>query len=175
MAFLTKLFVAVPTYSLLLVYAGRFDIYAQATERGYAPPLKKIRITSPYGPRIHPVTGRYSFHNGLDISASADTVYAILDGTVTGTGWHRNLGRYIKLDHGSLCTVYGHLSTIAVRRGQALHAGQAMAITGSTGRSTADHLHFAVEYNGQSVDPMQILIELSIRYPYRQAPKNRSP
>jgi hypothetical protein len=63
-------------------------------------PLKNLHLTSPYGYRVHPVTGKYAFHAGVDLRAKEDTVFAIMDGSVAATGYNDFLGMFIRLDHG---------------------------------------------------------------------------
>src|SRR5690606_18400656 len=81
-------------------------------------PLAEYRISSRFGWRKHPVTGKASFHKGIDLAARAQAVRSIMDGTVTATGYHRLLGNYVRIDHGAVQSIYGHLSRITVKRGQ---------------------------------------------------------
>lgn len=125
-------------------------------------PLAEYRITSRFGWRRHPVTGRAGFHNGIDLAASAQAVRSIMAGTVTATGNHRNLGNYVRIDHGSVQSVYGHLSRITVKPGQPVTAGYPVGITGRTGRATGEHLHLGIQRNGVYINPwrfLQTLIE----------------
>ena len=77
-------------------------------------PLKRLEVTSPFGWRVHPITKIYSFHNGVDLRAQSDTVYAASGGTVSSTGYDQRLGIFISLDHHSFQSCYGHLSQVFV-------------------------------------------------------------
>ncbi len=123
-------------------------------------PLKHIYLTSPYGYRIHPVTGKYSYHAGIDLRARSDTVFAVMPGHVKRSSYDPFLGVYIKLSHGDYETTYGHLSQIFVLPPDSVSAGTAIGLTGSTGRTTGEHLHFAVSYHGRSIDPLKFLINI---------------
>jgi murein DD-endopeptidase MepM/ murein hydrolase activator NlpD len=123
-------------------------------------PLKHIHLTSPYGWRIHPVTGQYKFHAGIDLSAHGDTVFAIMDGTVSEVNYNAFLGVYIRLDHGAYQSTYGHLSQVFVVPGDYVLSNDAVAITGSTGRVTGEHLHFGIQYHHQNINPLGFLYRL---------------
>lgn len=117
------------------------------------------RISSAFGARRHPVTGKQDFHAGIDIPAPVGTkVLAALDGEVTGVGQHQNLGRFVKVTHadGSY-SLYGHLSRTAARPGKHVKAGEVIGMVGSTGRSTGPHLDFSIRRNGRPVNPMPLL------------------
>lgn len=120
-------------------------------------PLDTYRITSRFGWRTHPVTGRPDFHNGVDLAARAQVVHAIMEGTVTATGYQPQLGNYVRIDHGSVHSIYGHLSGSVVRRGQSVAAGHPLGVTGRTGRATGEHLHFAIQRNGTYINPLKFL------------------
>lgn len=123
-------------------------------------PLKHLDLRSGYGYRIHPVTGKPDFHAGVDLRAHHDTVYAVAGGIVAATGYQTFLGLYIRLDHNDIQTVYGHLSSIFITTGDTVHSGEAMAISGSTGRVTGEHLHFGVLFQNKPVDPLKFLYHL---------------
>jgi murein DD-endopeptidase MepM/ murein hydrolase activator NlpD len=118
-------------------------------------PLKHLTLTSPYGYRIHPVTGRCQFHNGIDLRAVHDTVYAVFDGEAA-VKYDDLLGLSVCIRNQDLTCIYGHLSALLVSGGE-VSAGQPVAITGSTGRVTGEHLHFSVRYQNQYIDPLQFL------------------
>lgn len=120
-------------------------------------PLENYRITSRFGWRRHPVTGKRDFHNGIDLAARAQVVRTIMDGLVIETGHHRYLGNYVRIDHGDVQSVYGHLSHIAVHKGQDISAGQPIGVTGSSGRATGEHLHFGIRRDGTYIDPWKFL------------------
>ena len=113
------------------------------------------RVTSNFGYRIHPITGRRSFHSGVDIAAKHGTaVYAYSDGKVVEAGWNGAYGLNVVIDHGSgLKTRYAHLSKIYVKVGQRVTTAQRIGAVGSTGRSTGSHLHFEVIVNGTPRNP----------------------
>lgn len=118
------------------------------------------RLSSTFGTRRHPVTGKVSKHGGIDIAVKTGTlVGAAADGIVTVAS--TNVGHYgtaVFIDHqNGYITHYGHLSKILVRVGQKVRAGQIIAKSGSTGRSTGPHLHFTVKKNGVSLDPLKFL------------------
>lgn len=117
------------------------------------------RVTSDYGSRLAPTAGASSNHKGIDIGAAygADIV-AAADGTVTFAGYSRGNGNYVMISHGGgLYTVYCHASSLTVSKGQTVKAGDCVAKVGSTGISTANHLHFGVAQNGSYVSPWNYL------------------
>lgn len=120
-------------------------------------PLDDYRITSRFGWRRHPVTGTPDFHNGIDLAARGQAVRSIMDGTVIETGYHRHLGNFVRIDHGGVLSVYGHLSHITVETGQPLTAGYPIGMTGSTGRATGEHLHFSIRAGGTYINPWKFL------------------
>ena len=122
-------------------------------------PLKSLSLNSGFGYRIHPVTGKYTFHAGVDLSAHQDTVYAVLPGVVKA-GYNVFLGIYIKIGNGDLQTIYGHLSRIFTITGNLVKAGTPIAVTGNTGRTTGEHLHFAIKYKQEYLNPLLFLSAL---------------
>ena len=114
-------------------------------------------ITSPYGTRVHPVTGKVKTHTGIDIGASMGTsIFAAAGGTVIVSGWNSGgYGNYVVIDHGGgITTLYAHCSSLNVSKGQTVSKGQVIARVGSTGISTGPHLHFEVLKNGGHTNPM---------------------
>ncbi|MDX3916983.1 MAG: M23 family metallopeptidase [Pseudosphingobacterium sp.] len=128
------------------------------------PPLKKLHVTSTFGYRIHPLTGKKKFHSGIDLAARNDTVFAILEAAVEATGRSPSLGRFIRLKQDSLTVIYSHLRTIAVTAGQQLSPGDPIAITGSTGLVTGEHLHLAILYRGIYIHPLRFIRRLAYRH-----------
>jgi murein DD-endopeptidase MepM/ murein hydrolase activator NlpD len=120
-------------------------------------PLHRLSVTSGFGFRLHPVTGQYAFHAGVDLRAHADTVFSVTEGVVTA-GYNPLLGNFIRVSSGDLGITYGHLSQLFVLTGDSVLAAQPLAITGSTGRVTGKHLHFAVNWRGRSVKPLTFLL-----------------
>lgn len=115
-------------------------------------------ITSDYGWRGDPFTGRTAWHAGMDIAApEGETVAACWDGQVVFAGRKGGYGNAVIVEHqGGWRSVYGHLSRVDVQEGDVVAAGRKIAEVGSTGRSTGPHLHFELRYAGASVDPMQV-------------------
>ena len=118
-------------------------------------------VTSGYGNRTSPFTGRVQFHEGLDIAADfGTTVVAPARGRVIFVGMDGPFGRKVELDHGyGVRTHYAHLSEALVQRGQTVERGVPIAAVGSTGRSTGPHLHYGVEVNGRTADPTNYIFE----------------
>ncbi len=112
-------------------------------------------ITSNYGYRIHPISGVRKLHSGIDIGAKRGTdVVASASGTVIMSKYNGGYGNCIIIDHGGgVATLYGHMSSLIAHTGQQVTAGQVIGKVGSTGSSTAPHLHFEVRINGATVDP----------------------
>lgn len=117
------------------------------------------RITSYFGVRQHPVFNYSRMHTGIDIAANQGVnIVAANVGTVKISGWEGGYGNTVLIDHGGgISTLYAHCSTLLVREGQKVKAGDVIARIGSTGISTGPHLHFEVRKNGEPVDPMQYL------------------
>jgi murein DD-endopeptidase MepM/ murein hydrolase activator NlpD len=117
------------------------------------------RITSGFGPRIHPIFGGREFHTGVDIGTrQGNDVRAALSGIVRFAGWMGGYGRIVILDHGSgLETAYAHLDGWVVARGQRVEQGQLIGVVGRTGWSTGPHLLFEIRRNGRPVNPMDYL------------------
>lgn len=122
-------------------------------------PIVRGRITSLFGPRKDPFTGKPEFHTGIDIGAPDGTeVHAARDGVVSGTGRDESLGNFVVVDHpGGYQTVYGHLSVIGVTVNERVHAGAVLGSVGHTGRATGPHLHFEVKRKGSVTDPFPLL------------------
>ena len=116
-------------------------------------PLKSIKITSPYGYRRDPFTGKLSWHNGLDLRAKNEPAYAMMDGIVEKVGYDNRSGYYVILRHGNYRVSYCHLSSIVVGRGENVYPGTIIGITGNTGRSTGSHLHLTCKKDGKSINP----------------------
>lgn len=121
-------------------------------------PLKSIKVTSPYGYRRDPFTGKLSWHNGLDLRAKNEPAYAMMDGIVEKVGYDNRSGNYVTLRHGNYRVSYCHLSSIIVRKGEYVYPGIIVGVTGNTGRSTGCHLHLTCKKDGKSVNPAILLI-----------------
>ena len=130
-----------------------------ATSGYYMWPSSCTRITSPFGPRIHPLYGQLKPHTGVDIGAWYGTeIYAAAEGTVCtavldfgSTGY----GSYVAIYHpNGTTTLYAHMSSLAVSNGQYVKQGQIIGYVGSTGASNGPHIHFEIRQNGVCVDPL---------------------
>jgi murein DD-endopeptidase MepM/ murein hydrolase activator NlpD len=117
-------------------------------------------LTSGYGSRPDPFTGRPDSHPGLDISGkTGDPVYATADGRVHTAARTGDYGNLVVIEHAfGLTTRYGHLSKIATTPGAEVKRGQVIGYVGSTGRSTSSHLHYEVWTNGRPVNPLKLLV-----------------
>ena len=114
------------------------------------------RLTSGYGYRIDPVSGKEGdFHGGVDIAGSrGDPVAAFADGVVEYTGEDDSYGRYFQIDHGNgVKSFYAHCSQVLVRKGQAVSLGEKVALVGSTGNVTGPHLHLELKYGKLHLNP----------------------
>ena len=127
---------------------------------GFINPLRiPLVVTSKYGYRPHPVTGRYQFHKGIDFRAATGTrVYASKGGRVIFAGRKGGYGKIVGIEHeDNFTTWYGHLSRIRVKRGQTVSQGKVIGLSGNTGISTGPHLHFEIRYKGRSEKPTKHL------------------
>jgi murein DD-endopeptidase MepM/ murein hydrolase activator NlpD len=117
-------------------------------------------LTSTFGYRSSPFTGRREMHKGLDIATRSGTpVIAPADGLVVFAGREGGFGNMVVIDHGyGITTRYGHCSTIDVKLGQKVKRGDAIARVGNTGRSTGPHVHYEVAVNGVSVNPSRYIL-----------------
>ena len=117
-------------------------------------------LTSGFGSRSDPFTGRPDSHPGLDISGhTGDSVFATADGHVATAARTGDYGNLVVIEHAfGLTTRYGHLSRIAVTAGAEVKRGAIIGYVGSTGRSTSSHLHYEVWANGRPVNPLKLLV-----------------
>ena len=122
-------------------------------------PLKKIIVTSPYGRRKDPFTGKRRSHNGLDLRARNEEVYAMMPGKVVKVSSDKRSGKYVTIRHGDYIVSYCHLSKALVKKGAKVLPGEVVAISGNTGRSTGPHLHITAKYGKKHIDPA-ILLQL---------------
>ncbi|MGZ3083794.1 murein DD-endopeptidase MepM [[Haemophilus] ducreyi] len=141
---------------------GRYySNHGETLSRGFAriPLLYAARISSNYNPRrLHPITRRIRPHNGVDFSVPTGTpAIAPGDGVVEHIAYQAHgAGRYIKIRHGHITTVYMHLSKALVKVGQRVKKGERIALSGNTGGSTGPHLHYELHINGRPVNPMTV-------------------
>lgn len=122
-------------------------------------PLDQFWISSGYGVRRDPITGRKARHLGVDFAAELHSgVLATAPGKVVFAGWKSQYGRTIQIDHGhGIQTLYGHLSKLNVTTGHYVGHQQKIGLLGSSGRSTGPHLHYEIRFNGEAQDPMKFL------------------
>lgn len=124
-------------------------------------PVSGARLSSNYGTRVHPITGKIKKHTGVDLAAPQGTdIHAAAGGVVIVAEWWSGYGNTVIIDHGNnVWTLYGHIRQggISVEKGQTIKKGEKIAEVGSTGNSTGPHLHFEVRINGTPVDPMPYL------------------
>lgn len=128
-------------------------------------PLKNtLKVTSDFGIRFHPFYMSSKPHNGVDLRANYEYVYAVLDGIVTESGYDENGGgNYLKILHSNRFeTSYLHLSKIYYQKGEFVKAGFIIAKSGNTGNSTAPHLHFSVKEFGKFIHPISFLNDLKL-------------
>lgn len=144
---------------LLLLYSDQELLFGDGRLSWPAPGYK--RITSKFGPRIHPVYGYRSNHTGIDVAAPyGANLTAAASGRVIFAGWGNAYGNYVLIDHGRdeqgrhIVTQYAHCSRLLVVEGDVVRRGDVVAKCGSTGWSTGNHLHFGVQIGGTWVDPM---------------------
>lgn len=118
-------------------------------------PVAKARMTSGFGYRKDPFTGKHAFHGGIDFAVREGTqVTSVAAGVVNWAGRHPEYGYMVEIKHGAgLVTRYAHNKSNLVKPGDVVKKGQVIALSGSTGRSTAPHVHFEVYKNGRVVDP----------------------
>ena len=116
-------------------------------------------ITSPFGYRVHPVTGTTRFHSGLDFGVEYGTPIRCADnGVVIHAEWYGGYGNCVIVQHSNdLSTLYAHQSELLVKQGDTIMQGQPVGRVGSTGMSTGPHLHFEVRQSGTPVDPLGYL------------------
>jgi len=114
-----------------------------------------VAITDEFGYRTDPINGRTSYHSGLDMGAPGGSpILAAYDGVVVAAAYDSSMGNYVMINHGGgLYTVYMHSSKLLCKKDDIVTRGEKIALVGTTGRSTGNHLHFSVRYNGSYVDP----------------------
>lgn len=118
--------------------------------------VKNYNLASGYGYRTDPVYDTRHFHSGVDIAGSeGTTIIATADGTIADAKWQGGMGYSVEIDHGyNYQTLYAHLRSMAVKKGQKVKRGQKIGEMGSTGKSTAPHLHYEVLFKGSPQNPV---------------------
>jgi murein DD-endopeptidase MepM/ murein hydrolase activator NlpD len=140
------------------------DIESRSVVWNATPSIRPVRngfISSTFGHRLDPFTGRRVFHPAVDISTWYwDEILAPADGIVTRIGRNHGSGNFIEVSHGfGYTTLYAHLNKFAVQEGQEVKRHQVLGYVGSTGRSTGPHLHYEVRYQGKSIDPLPLMLD----------------
>lgn len=122
------------------------------------PVSEAMTVTSPFGWRVHPISGKRTFHSGVDLAGeSGAPIPALFDGDVALAETYGGYGNAVVLRHaGDRYTLYGHCSRLLVAVGQHVEAGEPIALVGSTGNSTGPHVHLEYWVNGEYVDPLQL-------------------
>jgi len=125
-------------------------------------PIEDAELSSVFGNREDPITGRRAFHAGLDFSAETGTpIHAAAGGTVAFAGFRSDFGWVVEIEHGNgLTTRYAHASRLLVKPNELVAPGEVIAMVGTTGRSTGPHLHFEVLRHGEPTDPRRYLAGL---------------
>lgn len=136
---------------------GSSNSGSSSSTGGFLYPLPyAVPITDAYGYRIHPLSGTYKWHNGVDLAAGSGTaIYATKSGTVTSACYNEAYGYMVTINHADgYSSLYGHMTNYTVSAGDYVTQGQTIGYVGSTGWSTGPHLHFTIYYNGADVNPM---------------------
>ncbi|TSJ44399.1 M23 family metallopeptidase [Mucilaginibacter corticis] len=120
-------------------------------------PLHHLTLTSGYGYRLHPVTGKIRYHDGIDLRAHRDTIFAVMPGRIAAVEYDHLTGVHIRLRSGEFAFLYGHLSQVFVLPGDSVEAATPLGLTGSSGRVTGEHLHFSVSFRQVPVNPLLFL------------------
>lgn len=131
---------------LAFSFVPSFERLLQGAETLLYPLVKPVEVTSPFGWRVHPISGTTRFHSGVDLGAPLGSpVLAAFSGRVVSADWMGGYGNAIVLQHGAgLRSLYAHLSESLVSPGQFIPQGAVIGLSGSTGNSTGPHLHFEV-------------------------------
>ena len=141
---------------LIMALAQHYAAFGQE----YAFPVFPIIPTSHFGLRRHPITGKRGFHDGVDLRAKGCVVRSAFSGLVSACGYHRYLGNFVSVSKGELKATYGHLSALLVVPGSSVLAGEVIGMSGNTGRTTAEHLHFSISYGSRQINPLKFLFFL---------------
>ena len=118
-------------------------------------PIKKGWMSSRYGMRTDPFTGRLAWHGGVDFAGKTGSdIVSVASGVVTWASKRYGYGLLVEVNHGNgYKTRYAHCNEVVVKVGDVVRKDQVVALMGSTGRSTGPHVHFEVYKNGRTVDP----------------------
>ena len=166
-------------YQVMVAYSGalatRIIDLAKQDAKGPNPPKgtgEMVRpglgpVTSPFGPRFHPILHYVKVHTGIDFGAADGIAYAADDGVVIITEYNVAYGNMTVIDHGvvgglHMTTLYAHQAAFGVKPGDRVIKGQAIGVIGSTGYATGPHLHFEVRINGEPLDPAPFLAKAKL-------------
>ena len=124
-------------------------------------PVTSGWLSSKFGTRADPITGKQEYHKGVDFAAEEGSdVISVGDGVVTWSGKRSGYGNLVEVSHGNgYTTRYAHNRKLLVGTGDTVKKGQLIASVGSTGRSTGPHVHFEVLHNGKAVDPAKYVTD----------------
>lgn len=139
--------------------AASADDQAASIGQGFVSPLRG-RVSSLFGSRTHPISGKLTHHDGVDVAAPQGTeIRAAGAGRVVFSGWADGYGNLVELEHSDgRTTRYAHCDKLKVKSGEQVKSGQTIATVGSTGYSTGPHLHFEIiNAQGKHIDPMQMV------------------
>ena len=132
------------------------------------PPIlseRKLKTSSKYGYRTHPVYHALKFHSGIDIVAETDTIVVSADGIVEQMGYQNGLGLFVVMRHQyGFMTIYGHLNAVFVKPNQVVKVAQAIGLMGNTGMVTGKHLHYSIIKNGFYLNPF-LMMNLYLKVP----------
>ncbi|MGE6760967.1 M23 family metallopeptidase [Corallococcus interemptor] len=150
----------------LIVRASTLRRWAQTpAEETFGPPrlawpVEPVTITSLYGERWHPITGRLRRHSGVDLAARRGQPVGVADkGVVLRAGWNGDHGKMVEVQHaGQWVTRYSHLSEVLVTTGEVLGRGDVVGLAGDTGLATGVHVHFELWHDGSALDPLEALV-----------------
>ena len=130
-------------------------IYNDKGARPAGAPIVKGWMSSPFGERVDPISGKKAWHEGMDFAgAKGSEVIAVANGVVVFAGYRDGYGKMVEISHGKdMRTRYGHHEEVLVHAGQSVKRGDVIALMGSSGRSTGPHVHFEVLKEGRPVNP----------------------
>lgn len=148
-------------YVLIILLLFSTTAFSQSNKLPVILPVKGV-ISSFFGYRISPFTGKRAFHEGIDIVAPLNTpIRAPADGVITKIGKMSGIGHFIIISHaGQVHGRYGHVKKIKVKVGQKVKRGDILARIGMTGRTTGPHLHYELRIQDTLVDPITFLFEI---------------